>query len=97
MATTKKKIVNKSAWIRSQPASTPAKDLVAKAKQAGIQITEGQVYTARSEQRRKGTPAPVALKRAVRAATAAQTDGGLDAMVRAIVREEIRAYFSKLG
>jgi len=36
------------AWIRSQPASTPAKDLVEQAKAEGIQLSLAQVYTARS-------------------------------------------------
>jgi hypothetical protein len=40
--------VNKSAWIRSQPTSTPAKDVVEKAKKEGIHISLAQVYTARS-------------------------------------------------
>ena len=46
--------VNKSAWIRSQPANTPAKDVVAKAKQAGIKLSIAQVYTARSSAKKKG-------------------------------------------
>ena len=39
---------NKSAWIRAQPASLAAKDLVAKAKREGISLSLAQVYTARS-------------------------------------------------
>jgi hypothetical protein len=46
--------VNKSAWIRSQPASTPAKELVEKAKAAGIKLSIAQVYTARSSAKKKG-------------------------------------------
>lgn len=40
--------VNKSAWIRSQSASTPAKEIVDLAKRQGIQLSLAQVYTARS-------------------------------------------------
>jgi hypothetical protein len=46
--------VNKSAWIRGQPAATPAKEVVAKAKQAGIKLSIAQVYTARSSAKKKG-------------------------------------------
>ena len=42
------KKVNKTAWILSQPAAMAAKDVVAKAGAAGIKLTTGQVYTARS-------------------------------------------------
>ena len=44
--------VNKSAWIRSQDPSVPAAEVVAKAKQAGIVLSIGQVYTARSTAKR---------------------------------------------
>jgi len=48
--------VNKSQWIRSQPLSIAAKDLVAKATKEGIQLTIAQVYTARSTASKKGKP-----------------------------------------
>jgi len=48
------KKVNKTAWIRSQPASTPAKELVAKAKAQGITLSVAQVYTARSTGKKAG-------------------------------------------
>lgn len=44
----KKKTVNKSAWVRSQPLSLSAKEVLDKAKKEGIQMTVAQVYTARS-------------------------------------------------
>ena len=40
--------VNKSAWIRSQPTTMPAADVVKKAKAQGIRLSVAQVYTARS-------------------------------------------------
>ena len=40
--------LNKSAWIRSQPAALSAKEVVDKAKQDGIVLSLAQVYTARS-------------------------------------------------
>lgn len=47
------KKVNKSAWIRSQPAAMPAKDVLAKATGAGIRLSLAQVYTARSSAKKK--------------------------------------------
>ena len=45
--------LNKSEWIRNQPATTPAKDIVAKAKGEGIKLSLAQVYTARSAAKKK--------------------------------------------
>jgi hypothetical protein len=45
--------VNKSAWIRSQPASMSAKDVVEKAKGESIKLSLAQVYTARSTAKHK--------------------------------------------
>src|ERR1051326_8774839 len=46
--------INKSAWIREQPASMSANDVVAKAKTAGIKLTTAQVYTVRSNANKSG-------------------------------------------
>ena len=48
--------INKSAWIRNQPNSMPAADVVSKAKEAGIKLSVAQVYTTRSEAKRKSRP-----------------------------------------
>jgi hypothetical protein len=45
--------VNKSEWIRNQPATAPAKDIVSKAKAEGIKLSLAQVYTARSAAKKK--------------------------------------------
>lgn len=45
--------LNKSQWVRSQPATIGAKELVAKAAKEGIEISLAQVYTARSTARTK--------------------------------------------
>ena len=45
--------LNKSEWIRSQPPTAPAKDIVAKAKAEGIKLSLAQVYTARSAAKKK--------------------------------------------
>ena len=48
-----KKKVNKSAFVRAQPASMSAKDVVKKAKAAGMSLTDSHVYTIRSAARTK--------------------------------------------
>jgi hypothetical protein len=55
--------VNKSAWIRSQPASTPAKELVVQAKKEGIKLSLAQVYTARSTAKNASGPAQLVAPR----------------------------------
>lgn len=40
--------LNKSEWIRSQPTTMSAKEVVSKAKAAGIALSVAQVYTTRS-------------------------------------------------
>ena len=47
------KRINKSAWIRSQPASMSAAEVHAKARKEGIKMSIAQVYTARSTAKNK--------------------------------------------
>jgi hypothetical protein len=63
-AKTKSRKVNKSAWIRSQPESLSAKDVLNKAKGEGIQLSIAQVYTARSTAKKQ--PAQAATSPAKR-------------------------------
>ena len=64
MARTKKKSpvkssatkVNKTAWIRSQPATLSAKEVVETAKAEGITLSVAQVYTARSTGKKATAP-----------------------------------------
>lgn len=51
-----KKAVNKSAFIRAQPASLSAKEVVAKAKSAGFTVTDAFVYTIRSQAKKAKAP-----------------------------------------
>jgi hypothetical protein len=67
-AKTKSARVNKSAWIRSQPPSLSAKEVVDKAKGEGIVLSLAQVYTARSTAKRQG-----AARRGTAAAAAPST------------------------
>ena len=64
--TSSKKQINKSAFVRSLPASTPGADVVKKAKAAGITLTIGYVYSIRAktnakkrQSRTAGTASPV--------------------------------------
>jgi hypothetical protein len=52
--------VNKSAFVRSLPASLSAADVISRAKQKGIKLSAAQVYTIRANARRKadGSVAP---------------------------------------
>jgi len=78
-AKTKGARVNKSAWIRSQPASLSANEVVSKAKAAGISLTPAQVYTTRSMANRK------AGGRAQQPATAARPAGNDEVTFRRFV------------
>lgn len=52
-----KKSLNKSAFVRSLPAEMSAKEVVAKAKDEGVVLTESYVHTIRSAAKRKaGAP-----------------------------------------
>lgn len=48
MAAKKAKKMTKADFVRSLPATTPAKEVVAKAKEAGIALTDMYVYNVRS-------------------------------------------------
>ncbi|HKP55477.1 MAG TPA: hypothetical protein VJV78_02080 [Polyangiales bacterium] len=65
------KRVNKSAWIRSQPTTLSAKEVVAKAKSEDIKLSVAQVYTARStaKQTPQGASQAVRGRRSPRSAT----------------------------
>jgi hypothetical protein len=55
--------VNKSAWIREQSPKLSAQDVVSKAKGKGIKLSLAQVYTARSNGKKKAHD-QVAVKKA---------------------------------
>jgi hypothetical protein len=48
-----KKKPSKAAFVRSLPATTPAKEVVAKAKAAGIKLSEPYVYNVRATSKAK--------------------------------------------
>ena len=84
--------VNKSAWIRSQPSDKPASELVLAAKKAGISISAGLVYAIRSADKGKGSGKTKVRKASTPSKASA---GGLEDAIRAIVREEIKTYFTE--
>ncbi len=81
MSKTKSKSPNKSAFVRSLPENLSAKEVVSKAKAAGMVLTENYVYTIRSAAKNKkksgkvpGRPGrPKGSKNAVPAASAASS------------------------
>lgn len=99
MATKKKKSgmklpsgrVNKSAWIRSQPAALPAKDVVSRAKAEGIKLSLAQVYTARSTAKK----APAASGRVAKAQAPKRSNVSLPA--RSPVSGDVRRQFALLA
>lgn len=97
MATKK---VNKSAWIRSQSIDLPAKEVVAKAKKEGIRLTDAQVYTARSALKKtggavRGKPGPKPKTQTIASSGRGAGNGSLEDAIRAIVRSEIKKFFSE--
>jgi hypothetical protein len=83
--------VNKSAFIRSQPSTLSAGEVVEKAKAAGIELTAGLVYAIRSASKGK-TSSPKVSKAVVSPAGL----GGFEGAIRNIVRQELKAILSKL-
>jgi hypothetical protein len=72
----KKAKMTKASFVRSLPAGTPAKDVVAKAKAAGISLTEDYVYKTHSLDKAKGKKKSASGKKAApNASTAAKARG----------------------
>jgi hypothetical protein len=82
--------VNKSAWIRSQSASTPAKEIVDLAKRQGIQLSLAQVYTARSTAKHgsgggAGSASPVGRRATRTTSTSSGSETNSEATFRRLV------------
>jgi hypothetical protein len=71
--------LNKSAFVREQPADMPAKEVVKAAKAAGIELSEGFVYNIRSAAKKKARVAPT------RAGGAKAAPAGDEAAFRGLV------------
>jgi hypothetical protein len=83
MPKTKSKSPNKSAFVRGLPENLSAKDVVSKAKAAGMTLTENYVYTIRSAAKnksKKGTGrGPGRPKGSTSASSAGSSSGSLEA------------------
>jgi hypothetical protein len=104
--TAPKKSLNKTAFVRSLPTSTPGAEVVKKAKDAGIDITLGYVYSIRAKSKTKssgpkrgpGRPpkSPVVSAPALRAPVTLASRGngrshGLEEAIEAIVERKVTA------
>jgi hypothetical protein len=76
--TSKKSVMSKAAFVRSLAAATPAKDVVAKAKERGMMLTESYVYNVRGAAKAARRKRTGSLRSAVvaRPATAVATEVG---------------------
>jgi hypothetical protein len=85
-----KRTHNKSEFVRSLPAEMSAKDVVAKAKEEGLTLTEAYVHTIRSAAKRKeGKPgrAPRAAAAATESRGSSRANTGAEAQLMALVIE----------
>ena len=91
------KPVNKTAFVKNLPQTMPAKDVVAKAKAAGITLTEMYVYSIRSKSKaRKGSgatrgPGRPAKTLATAGTGAARSSGDLVTEIEHIVERKVNA------
>jgi hypothetical protein len=79
--------INKSAWIRSQPASMTANEVVAKAKGQGIKLSPGFVYVVRSKKSKPGTKRGPGRPRKNGAPAMAASSSGVEGLLRAAAAE----------
>ena len=86
MPATATKKLNKSAWIRSQPASMRAKDVVAAGKASGIKLSVGQVYVARASAKKAGKRGPGRPHKNAAPAMAAASSG-VEGLLKAAAAE----------
>jgi hypothetical protein len=78
-ARTKKAGINKSAFVRSLPATLSASDVIARGKTKGIRLSAAQVYTIRANARRKGPKSKARAPKAKAAARGVSVGRGVDA------------------
>jgi hypothetical protein len=88
---------NKSQFVRDQSPSLSAAEVVEKAKAKGIELTTAFVYSIRSQAKSKAKGAKPGPKpgRPPASAGGRVAGGGIDSLIRNIVREEIRRYFTE--
>lgn len=81
--------MSKADFVRSQPADMPAKEVVAKAKAAGLSISDNYVYTLRYEAKKAGkTPgAPKGAKKNASVKSTRASSNGVEDLLRAAASE----------
>ncbi len=75
---------SKAAFVRDLPPNTPAKDVVAKAKAAGMVLSEGYVYNIRATSKAKGKRDKVVTGLPTRAG---RGGGNAEDLLRAVAAE----------
>jgi len=91
--------INKSAWIRSQPASMSAKDVFAKAKAEGIKLSIAQVYTARSTAKKGGKAKSIRKPGRPKQTFKAEVSADLSSIKRAVFQHgfaQVEAFLADL-
>jgi hypothetical protein len=76
-----RKGTSKAAFVRGLPSSTPAKEVVSKAKAAGMKLTESYVYNVRGAAKKKGGAGPKA------APTSQSSSSSVESLLRAVGSE----------
>jgi hypothetical protein len=80
----KQKIQSKASFVRKLPADTPAKDVIAKAKAAGISVTESYVYSVRTTMKKARRRPPSPSSSPSSSAAAIKASGGPESVLRAV-------------
>jgi hypothetical protein len=94
LATMTKKDASKAEFVRNLPQGLPAKEVVDKAKEAGLKLTTAYVYVIRSQARTGGkksaSAAPRAPKDAEARLIAAASEIGLTRSIELLTQEKAR-------
>ena len=96
MSTEKKKFGSKSEFVKKQPKSATAAEVVAKAKEAGIELSTAYVYAIRSNSGKAAKPSPKSAKTPFRSIQEYVLRVGSDRALSE-VQGAIRAVESRLG
>jgi hypothetical protein len=94
--TSKKSVMSKAAFVRSLAVATPAKEVVAKAKERGMTLTESYVYNVRGAAKAARRKRTGSLRSAVvaRPTAAVATEGGKSGLS---AEDLLRAVGAELG
>jgi hypothetical protein len=82
--------MSKADFVRSQPGDMPAKEVVAKAKAAGLSVSDNYVYTLRYEAKKRAGKTPGKPKGSKRTASVKSTNvssNGVEDLLRAAASE----------